>query len=149
MEKIIRFFEKPYYEGLEKLCKKYLELLENLWSFADTDEIRLIDETLNEVLIRKKMGDSPKKFINSTESQIKDYFNNEKVEVYENISPNITDMWLKKINRFLSDNKIFVENLGLIYPDSGQLDIRQNYVNYIFIKQILPSLEIRAGKGFK
>ena len=58
-------------------------------------------------------------------------------------------MWLKKINRFLSDNKIFVENLGLIYPDSGQLDIRQNYVNYIFIKQILPSLEIRAGKGFK
>ena len=63
MEKIIRFFEKPYYEGLEKLCKKYLELLENLWSFADTDEIRLIDETLNEVLIRKKMGDSPKNLL--------------------------------------------------------------------------------------
>lgn len=54
------YLEQPVYINLLAFCKKYTNLSENLWTFADQDDIKNIENTLFDILVKIKRENVPK-----------------------------------------------------------------------------------------
>jgi len=151
MNKLIKnikdYLEQPEYVNLLTFCKKYTNLSENLWAFADQDDIKNIEDTLSDILIKTKIGECPKKFEGLSDDQIKNIFYKIKIDVLNNIPENDTTLIKDRLNKEIIKNLVYAQKLNLIIPKKSLLSIEEYYKNSEITKKQIPILELKTNKG--
>lgn len=148
-EKVTDYLEQPTWVNLMNFCNQYIELTNILWELTDEEDLKTINEALQQVLVKIKMGEVPNKFLGLSSSQIKAVFDQSKIELFESI-PNVESKKIRdRLDKFILNKIIYAQKLQMSIPGSHSLTIKQYYENYKIAKEALPAISIRAGKGLK
>ena len=146
-KKIIDYLEQPEYINLKKFCEKYLELSDFYWSLADEKEFNAIKKAESELLSESYMNKLPDKFKNMNSNQIKEYFQQMLINLYSSIPEAQAKLIQKEIDKHLKKNIIYADKLKLKVPKDTYLKIKDYYINYLIVKEVLPYIIIKADKG--
>ncbi|MDD3896024.1 MAG: hypothetical protein PHX19_01390 [Bacilli bacterium] len=147
-KKIIDYLEQPEYINLKKFCEKYLELSDFYWSLADEKDSKAIKKAESELLSEMYENKLPDKFKNMNSNQIQEYFHQRLIDLYSSIPEGQAKLIKKEIDKHLKKNIVYANKLRLKVPKDTYLKVKDYYINYIIVKQILPYIEIKT-KGIK
>ncbi len=149
IKRVTNYLEKPTFVNLEDFCKNYLELSESYFSLGDEDQINAIKKAKDEVLVAKALGTEIQFFVNKSAEEIIAYFEREMIRIVKKIPKDISEEVKNEIKRYLIRNLIYAQKLKMNIPKAQQLTVEEFYENYKIVKDSLPVISYRAGKGFK
>ncbi len=145
MSRILRtiedYLEYPDKANLLKFCLDYKELSEIFWDSVDQDDLKIIENSLNQVMVNILMGNTPKRFEGFTDSEIKDHFNRMKINLIDSLPESTVIRIKKRLNELLLKNLAYARRLDMKAPINEELTAEDYYNNYLKVESSIPSLQ--------
>ncbi|HHX32769.1 MAG TPA: hypothetical protein GX713_00860 [Mollicutes bacterium] len=141
IRRIEDYLEYPDKFNMLKFCVDYKELSEILWGFVDENDLKIIEESLNQVMVKALIGQVPKRFEGLSKEQIKSYFDQRKIELLDEVPESSLIRIKKRLNDLLIKNLSYVKRLEMKAPIKGNLENEEYYNNYLIVESVIPSLQ--------